>query len=160
MHLVSFKFSDLWRLNPLTKPDTNYSRAVLHIFVSATTLILTHTNSHPSNPLAVADLELIEPLLRVLSVLASTGKNDEVREMNRSCMDMFRRANTAVERINQQSFSQARVATSYQSGSKESIEEFLQRIERISSGCDDNFESNAGGSSQELIFENNGLGCF
>lgn len=107
----------------------------------------------------MADLELIEPLLKLLSVLASTGKNVEVREMNRSCKDMFRKANTAVETFNQQRFSQPHV-TIAKSGTKESVDEFLRRVERISSGCDENSDCNPGESSQGLIFENHVLGCF
>ncbi|KAF4626129.1 hypothetical protein G7Y89_g12031 [Cudoniella acicularis] len=111
--------------------------AVLHIFVSATTALLTHIISNPSNPIAPSDLKLVEPMLTLLCILANSSKNDEVVEMNRSCAVLFERARMAVESHGQAGMSWDQSMTSGQSRQRESVEDFLKRMEKIRSGYDD-----------------------
>jgi hypothetical protein len=131
----------------------NNSRAVLHIFVTATTTLLTHTISNPSNPLALADLKLIEPLLTLLGILAKSSKSDKVGEMYRSCVELFGRARMAVESFNLAGISWDQRRTSGQSEGRESVEDFLRRMENISSGYDMDLSSISPGVSQEFAFE-------
>jgi len=110
-------------------------RAVLHIFVSATTTLLTHTLSNPSNPLALADLKLIEPLLSLFRMLANSGMADEAGAAYRSCAELFERAKMAVVwEFNPVGISWQRRERSGPSGGREGVEDFLRRIESISSG--------------------------
>lgn len=118
--------------------------AVLYTFVSAITSLLTHIIYNPTNPLARADLKLIEPLVTLLSVLNNTGKNDQVGPMYRSCLELLDKAQMAVEHFNQDGSNRnqlVRGAGSRSGGGKESVEDFLKRIESISSGYDDDFSS-------------------
>lgn len=114
--------------------NINNSRAVLHIFVSATKTLLTHTLSNPSNPLAHADLKLIEPLLSLLRMLARSDMSDEIGPMYRSCAELFERTKMAVWEFNPVGMSWDRQGTSAGSVGRESVEDFLRRMESISSG--------------------------
>ncbi|KAH7377570.1 fungal-specific transcription factor domain-containing protein [Cadophora sp. MPI-SDFR-AT-0126] len=69
---------------------------VLHIFVSATTTLLTNILSNPLHPLAQSDLQLIEPLLSLLGLLSMQGKNTEVESMYESCRTLWERTRRAV----------------------------------------------------------------
>ena len=53
--------------------------------------------------MALSDLNLVEPLLTLLGVLAKSSKgskSDRISGMHRSCMELFERANMAVESTN------------------------------------------------------------
>jgi hypothetical protein len=111
--------------------DVNISRAALHIFVSATKTLLTHTITYPSNPLALADLKLIEPLLSLLCVLANGGMSDTIVETYRSCAELFENARMAVESSNSADMSWKSLDTGGEPKERESVEEFLKRMDDI-----------------------------
>jgi hypothetical protein len=96
--------------------------------------LLTYTLSNPSNPLALADLKLIEPLLSLLRMLAKSDMSDEISPIYRSCAELFERAKMAVWEFNPVGMSWDRRGTSAGSGGRESVEDFLRRMESISSG--------------------------
>lgn len=98
--------------------------------------LLSHILSNPSNPSARADLKLIEPLLRTLDRLAKSGQRDETARMYQSCTELFERARAAVAGINPVRISRIGYGSSGQSEERESLEDFLRRVESISSGYD------------------------
>lgn len=108
---------------------TNNRRAVLHIFVRATTSLLTQILRSPSEFLALADLKLIKPLLQMLYLLAKSSNSNVVVQMYRSCMELFEKARIAVRGYSPYGMNE-------QSRGRESLEDFLKRIERISAGDD------------------------
>ncbi|KAF8847095.1 hypothetical protein BDZ45DRAFT_811821 [Acephala macrosclerotiorum] len=105
---------------------------VLHIFVSATKTLLNHLISKPWDPLARSDLELIDPLLRLLGMLANGERSEEVLGMYTECVGLFERAKASVEEAANQI-----VPWTQKPAEKESVEDFIRRIERISAGADD-----------------------
>jgi len=144
---------------------------VLHIFVSATTTLLTHILSNPLHPLAQSDLQLIEPLLSLLGLLSMQGKNTEVENMYESCRNMWERARRTVweargnalaygqgselgnetgtamlENMNMNSLPVTpmnlapAIGTGKGGEAKESLEDFIKRIESIAGGNDGAFE--------------------
>ncbi|TVY85216.1 Fusaridione A cluster transcription factor fsdR [Lachnellula suecica] len=135
-------------------PRRNYACiwAVLHIFVSATTILLTHTLTNPTNPLAQSDLKLIEPLLGLLGMLSKSGKNDKynVGEMYRTCVELFERTRVAVESYSLVGMSWDGCGVIEQPPEKESVEDFLRRMETISSGYDMDFETIPRGVPREF----------
>ena len=112
---------------------TDSSRAILHIFVSATTTLLSHVIANPSSPSSRSDLRLIEPLLSLFKTLAKSGKNADTNEIDRTFADMFKTASIVVENANRSRPQQETI----DSKGKESVEEFLRRIETISAGYGD-----------------------
>lgn len=102
----------------------------------ATATLLTYTISNPLHPLAFADLELIKPLLTLLGILAQSTENDKVGEMYQSCSQLLQRAMMAVESFSFAGTTVGDYRTGGQSTGRESVEEFLQRMEIISSGYD------------------------
>ncbi|KAL2075174.1 hypothetical protein VTL71DRAFT_116 [Oculimacula yallundae] len=121
---------------------------VLHIFVSATTTLLTYILSNPLHPLAQSDLQLIEPLLSLLGLLSMQGKNIEVEGMYESSRTMWERARRTVWEARGSGLpadpgpmnltpvpmlSQGKVVED-----KESLEDFIKRIENIAGGSETN----------------------
>ena len=89
--------------------------------------------------MALSDLSLIEPLLTLLVVLAksSEGRNSSrLHEMHKSCMELFERANMAVQStlLTNMDWEQCT------SQEKESLEDFLRRMDHMSSGHDDDVQ--------------------
>ena len=115
-------------------------RAVLHVFVSATTTLLNYLIADPRDPLAHSDLKLIEPLLGLLGELSKT--NDENQNtagpMYRSCTELFERARAAVESADvEEIFVDPKSLGSINGGGrreKESVEDFIKRIESYAAG--------------------------
>lgn len=118
---------------------TDNRRSGLHIFVSATTILLTHTLWDPENPFALADLKYTEPLLDLLAVLARSGESNNIGETYTSCLELYERAKMAVNTFglgNLAGLNWDRPQTGVQSLERESVEDFLRRMESISSGYD------------------------
>ncbi|MCJ1386445.1 hypothetical protein MMC17_009571 [Xylographa soralifera] len=127
--------------------------AVLHIFVTAATTLLNHVVCDPSNPLALSDLKLIEPLLTLLGVLAKSSKgrkSERISGMHRSCMELFERANAAIESTNLTDMDWDQFIMSDPSQERESMEDFLRRMENISSGYDVELDSIPPGVSRDF----------
>lgn len=121
--------------------NKNNNRTVLHIFITAATTLLTNTISNPSDPLARADLEILQPLLNILGKLARSGRNNKVAEIYQSCLQLFGKARAAVESSNagNSSWNPQNIGnTGSTPGQKENIDQFLQRMENIQSGYEDN----------------------
>jgi hypothetical protein len=116
---------------------SNAVRAVFPIYVTASTTLLTYTLSRPSNKSATIDLQLSRPLLRLLVTLVriSEGQREEVAGIYRSSVELFQKAKMAIESSNmalrQSSQSQFQRASE---GQKESVEDFLRRMESLSAG--------------------------
>ncbi|CZR65036.1 uncharacterized protein PAC_14936 [Phialocephala subalpina] len=112
---------------------------VLHIFVSATKTLLHHLIREPGDPLAESDLELIDPLLRLLGMLANGERSEEVSRMYAECVELFEKAKVSVEdsanRIAQ--WTDGAQGAGGPPTEKESVEDFIRRIESISAGIDD-----------------------
>ncbi|RDW59403.1 hypothetical protein BP6252_12490 [Coleophoma cylindrospora] len=112
--------------------DYAYIWVVLHIFVSATKTLLSNVCSEPSQTLAQSDVELIQPLLNLLGTLINGGQRDEVAKMYDTCQEMYeeavqrlRTANSQYMQIDQGSVGKS----SSQRQEKESVEDFIRRIE-------------------------------
>jgi hypothetical protein len=129
--------------------NSNKNRSVLHIFITAATTLLTHIISNPSNPLAQADLKLLEPLLTLLGILARGSKNEKVTEMYQSSMGLFEKATVAVQDCNAEDiWDQGN--TGRESNQKETVEEFLRRMEMIKSGYGEDIDMTYPGDSDEF----------
>ncbi|XXH02123.1 hypothetical protein Hte_008491 [Hypoxylon texense] len=124
----------------------------LHIFVSATTILLTHTLWNPSNPFASADLKYVEPLLDLLAVLAKSGESNNISETYTSCFELLETARLAVDNSGIAGMSWDQPQTGVQSGERESVEDFLRRMESISSEYDADLASMSSIFSQEFEF--------
>lgn len=121
---------------------------VLHIFVSATKTLLEHLLKEPGDPLAREDFQLIDPMLRLLGMLAKSEQNEDVTQMYNDCLDLFERANEAVGSYESRVGAWV-VGVEDEVGGvgfvdvqgirqeKESVEDFIRRIESISAGYDD-----------------------
>ncbi|RFU29259.1 hypothetical protein B7463_g7069, partial [Scytalidium lignicola] len=105
----------------------------LHIFITAATTLLIHTISDPSNPLVQADLKLLEPFLNLLGVVARSGVNDKVEEMYQSSMILFEQARMAIEHSDLGAKTHRHMGKG-DPGARESVEDFLERMEHIRSG--------------------------
>ena len=95
--------------------------------------MLIHAISNPSNPLVQADLKLLEPFLNLLGVLARSGVNEKVEEMYQSSMILFEQARIAVEHSGQGGKTHQHIGRG-DPGARESVEDFLERMELIRSG--------------------------
>ena len=105
--------------------------------------------------MALSDLQLIEPLLTLLGVLARSpkgSKSERISEMHRSCMELFERANMAVESINLASMDWDPGMTSGPLQGRESVEDFLRRMQDTSSGYDVELDSSSPGVSRDFAF--------
>ncbi|MCJ1434806.1 hypothetical protein MMC27_004176 [Xylographa pallens] len=129
--------------------------AVLHIFVTAATTLLNNIVCEPSNAMALSDLKLIEPLLTLLGVLAKSSKgrkSERIGGMHQSCMELFERAHLAVESTNLANMDWDQFIVSELSQERESMEDFLRRMDRISSGYDVELDSIPPGVSRDFAF--------
>ncbi len=139
MHLVFYSLPVRNKSCKLTQP-----RVVLHIFVSATTTLLDHILADPKDPLANSDLQIIEPLLRLLGLLSMEGISDQVEQMYESCRVLWERARKRVwESRGSRKLQSSQVGTiqprpqtsiGVEPTQKESVEDFIKRIENISRG--------------------------
>ena len=105
--------------------------------------------------MALSDLKLIEPLLTLLGVLAKSSKgrkSERMIGMHRSCMELFERANMAVESTSFANMDWDQYEVSGPSQGGESIEDFLRRMESISSGYDVELHSISPGVSRDFAF--------
>lgn len=123
---------------------TEKCRVVLHIFVSATTTLLASIIADPTSAFATSDLTLIQPILRLLGALAKQRKSKEIIAMYSRCSELWKEATRALWLSGQEMdvwdgdvdklLGQNNVQ---HQGKKESLEDFIKRIERISQGDDD-----------------------
>ena len=137
------------------EPNSNQARAVLYIFVTAATTLLKSIIHDPSNSMALSDLQLIEPLLTLLVVLAKSDKgrqSERIGGMHRSCMELFERANMAVESTNLANMDWDLDMTDSPSQGRESVEDFLRRMEALSSGDNLELDTIPLGASRDLAF--------
>jgi hypothetical protein len=111
--------------------------------------LLTHIISNPSNPLAQADLKLLEPLLTLLGILARGSKNEKVAEMYQSTMGLFEKATMGVQDCNAEDIWD-HGNTARESNRKETVEEFLRRMEMIKSGYGEDVDMTYPGDSDEF----------
>lgn len=94
---------------------------------------------------AMVDLWCIDPLLRLLGLLARGEEGTEVRGMYKDCQALFERARRVVaERSGTKSLGWVETESGENHGGgegrkegKESVEDFIKRMERISEGYDD-----------------------
>ncbi|CAI6340544.1 unnamed protein product [Periconia digitata] len=127
-------------------PRRNYAClwAVFPIYVTASTTLLTYTLSKPTNASAALDLKLSQSLLRMLVTLArvSEGQRPEVAEMYRSSVELFEKARMAIETSKKairdtdnkddvDVDDDEKGLFAPPEGQKESVEDFLKRMERI-----------------------------
>lgn len=137
------------------EPNSNQIRAVLYILVTAATTLLKTVVHDPSNPIALSDLQLIEPFLTLLGVLAKSDKgrqSERIGGMHRSCMELFERANIAVESTNLANMNWDLDITNSPSQGRESVEDFLRRMEAVSSVENLELDSIPLGASRDLAF--------
>jgi hypothetical protein len=80
-----------------------------------------------------ADLKLLQPFLNLLGVVARSGVNDEVEEMYQSIMILFEQARMAVEHSNPGTKTHRHIGMG-DPAARESVEDFLERMEHIRSG--------------------------
>ncbi|KAG4433349.1 hypothetical protein IFR05_011177 [Cadophora sp. M221] len=121
---------------------------VLHIFVSATTTLLTQILQNPLHPLAQSDLQLIEPLLSLLGLLSMQGKNAHVEGMYENCRTMWESARRTVWEARGQvlpaNTMPMQLTPTIDAGKyeaeKESLDDFIRRIEGIAAGSENVLE--------------------
>jgi hypothetical protein len=104
---------------------------------------------------ALADLKYTEPLLDLLAVLAKSGESNNIGETYTWCLELYERAKTAVNTFglgNLAGLNWDQPHPGTQSTEKESLEEFLRRMESISSGYDVDLASMSQNLSQEFDF--------
>ena len=120
---------------------TDVPRLLVHFFVSAISTLIENILVSPSHPLAKSDLQLIQPLLVLLEFLAQKGNSDDVVRMQKYVEDAAKRAREAMERADHERSLESEKSlypmrmVKRKSGEKESVEEFIQRIECISADC-------------------------
>ena len=105
--------------------------------------------------MALSDLQLVEPLLTLLAVLAKSSKgrkSERISGMHRSCMELFERANMAVESAILADMDWDQCITSGMSQGRESMDDSLWRMENISSGYDMELDSISPGVSRDFAF--------
>lgn len=137
------------------EPNSNQIRAVLYIFVTAATTLLKTIVHDPANPIALSDLQLIEPFLTLLDVLAKSEKgrqSERIGGMHRSCMELFERANLAVESANLANINWDEYIMNSPSEGQESVEDFRRRVEAVSSGYNLELDSTPSDASRDLAF--------
>ena len=72
--------------------------------------------------------------------------------MHRSCMELFEKANMAVESANIANMHWDQYMIDFPSQERESVDDFLQRMEAVSSGSNLELDSLPSGASRELAF--------
>ncbi|KAH8817265.1 fungal-specific transcription factor domain-containing protein [Xylogone sp. PMI_703] len=124
--------------------------SVLHTFISAATTLLINSLTDPSNPLALSDLALIEPLLRMLEMLSKTGQSEKASNFYRSCFDLYEKAKMAAEGYNSMDAEWGQLMVSAQQSRRDGVEEFLRSLGDISPGYDVGMGSIDPGLSREI----------
>ena len=117
--------------------------------------MLKNITCDPSDPMALSDLRLIEPLLTLLGILAksSTGrKSERISGMYRSCMELFQKAKTAVECTALVNINWNHRMWNGTSPGEESIEEFLRTTGSTSSEYDMELDSIPPDTSRDFAF--------
>jgi hypothetical protein len=109
--------------------------------------LLIHVISNPTNPLVRADLKLLEPFLNLLRLLARSGVDGKVEEKYQSSMSLFEQARTAIEHSGLGTKTHQHMGTE-DPGTRESLKDFLQRMEKIRSGDSAEIKLISGGVSQ------------
>jgi hypothetical protein len=79
------------------------------------------------------DLQLLEPFLNLLGVVARSGVNDKVEEIYQSSMVLFEQAKMAAEHSGPRAKTHRHIGRG-DPGARESVEDFLARMEHIRSG--------------------------
>jgi hypothetical protein len=93
-------------------------RLLLHFFFAAVTALLDNVSHNPASVEASSDLQIVEPFLLLLEILAEQGESgektkmpqfckdleregipDEVENMLQICRDLSRNAREAVEKV-------------------------------------------------------------
>lgn len=123
--------------------------------MTAATTLLENIICDPSNPMTLSDLKLVKPLLILLDVLAKSSKgrkSTRLSRMHRSCIELFEKANMAVESTNLALVQWNQGTMSSLSQGKESMEDFLWRVEDVSSGYDIELNSISPGVSRDFAF--------
>jgi len=126
----------------LPQGDYAYIWILLHTFVSASTTLLSEILHNPGHPLVKDDFRIVFPLLKLLKKLEKDGRNLDVARMVEFLEALWGNAKKAVERLSCNMkggiyFEDVRegFGISESSGSgKESLEDFIRRIELISAG--------------------------
>jgi hypothetical protein len=90
--------------------------------------------------------------LDLLAVLAKSGESNNIGETYTSCLGLFERARLAVDSFGLAVLSWDRPQAGVQSGERESLEDFLKRMESISSGYDEDLASMSQNFPQEFEF--------
>jgi len=111
--------------------EAHHIRVVLHIFVSASTTLLNNVVTDPTNSLAESDMRIIEPLLKLLGVLAKEAKTGEIVKMYKTVNEAFERTTKYIEEARRRL---AHPKLQEKPAQKESVEDFIRRIEGISAG--------------------------
>ena len=133
-----------------------HSRFLLHIIVSASTTLLTNILLNPTAEVALSDLRLIDPLMRLLEVLTE-GMSDDVRRMYKFVGELEMKARRRVDAAARKGMGDNSHPTDMRNArsgdeiavwkgtkaldvsakgreQRETLEDFLKRIEYISSG--------------------------
>ena len=105
-------------------------RLLIHYFFAAVTTILHNILCNPTHIFAPSDLQLVEPFLSLLELLAKEGKSEEVQRMFEFCQDLNGKAKDAVTKVNMRMLCSGRKSR----GEKESVEDFIRRVECQSRG--------------------------
>lgn len=76
-------------------------RILLHPFFAAVTAVLENLLRHPDSHESPSDLQIVQPFLRLLEILAGNericSQSDESRRMYQVCQGLNERANAAIE---------------------------------------------------------------
>ena len=133
------------RFLPIFEFALTFRRLLIHYFFAAVTALLENVVRHPSHPQAHSDILLMDPFLQLLEILSEEGKSEEVQRMYDFCVDMNGKARDAVERVNR-SMVCSHTNKSKAQGEKETVEDFIRRVECISAGCPNENINGAGES--------------
>jgi hypothetical protein len=109
---------------------TDILRLLIHFFFAAVTTILHNVLRNPSHSLALSDLQLMDPFLGLLELLSKEGKSEEAQRMFEFSQDLTARANEAVGLVKTRM-----ISAGDSNDEKESVEDFIHRVECISQGC-------------------------
>jgi hypothetical protein len=129
-------------LSSLPQGDYAYIWILLHIFVSASTTLLSDIIYNPGHPLVNEDFRIVFPLLKLLKMLEKDGRNLDVARMVECLEALWRDAKRAVEDLSW-NITSGTYYDGVRGGSdisdsnrseKESVEDFIRRIESISAG--------------------------
>jgi hypothetical protein len=88
----------------------------------------------------------------LLAVLAKSGESNNIGETYTSCLELFERARFSVDTLGLADLSWEPPQMSAPSGERESVEDFLRRMESISSGYDVDLAAMSQNFSQEFEF--------